>query len=96
MVKNDPVGDSAENLADAIINREIEISVNNKSVVVRKNRITGLEIKEAAISQGVGIQLDFQLLRVLPGGDQKVVGDAETIVITRLAKFVATAPDDNS
>lgn len=73
----------------------ITITVNKKPVVVQERKITGLEIKQAAIAQGVNIQLDFQLALLMPRGE-KIIGDADEIVVTKTHKFVATAADDNS
>ena len=39
----------------------IEVSVNEKPVTLQDEEQTGLDIKQAAIAQGVGIQLDFVL-----------------------------------
>lgn len=75
--------------------RTITITVNNKPLAVEERKITGLEIKQAAIAQGVNIQLDFQLTLIMPRGE-RIVGDVEEIVVTKAHKFVATAADDNS
>ena len=58
--------------------------------------VTGLEIKQAAIAQGVPIQLDFQLAEIRPNGEHQIIGDGDVVTVTRHSKFVATAADDNS
>ena len=74
----------------------IKITVNNKSVAVPDKKITGYEIKQAAIAQGVSIELDFQLALVLAKGRQ-IIGDSDELVITQKKdNFIATAADDNS
>jgi ribosome biogenesis protein Tsr3 len=76
--------------------KTIEITVNRQVVVVEDKKITGREIKEAAIAHGVRIELDFQLALILPKGRQ-IIGDDDEVVITeKKSNFVATAADDNS
>lgn len=75
--------------------RLVEITVNKKDVRVQGPRATGLAIKEAAIAQGVQIQLDFQLAEIR-GHERHIVGDAEEVRVHEHARFVATAGDDNS
>ena len=73
----------------------IEVDVNHKEVKLRGSKHTGLEIKQAAITQGVPIQLDFQL-SVHKGKKWDVIDDTETIVITDKSEFRAVDSDDNS
>ena len=72
------------------------ISVNRKPVEVEAPLVTGLEIKQASIKQGVDIKLDFQLARVDADGKQPIVGDSDKIDVREFKTFFATAPDDNS
>lgn len=72
------------------------ISVNRKPVEVGEPLITGLEIKETAIDQGVAIDLDFQLTKVNADGKQPTVGDSEKVDVREFKTFFATAGDDNS
>ena len=74
---------------------ETQIEVNNKPVTVSGHRVTGLDIKEAAIAFGVEIELNFQLAEV-KGKKRKIVGDDELVNVKDGTKFIATAPDDNS
>ncbi len=46
----------------------VTVKVNNKPVVISRRRVTGLQIKEAAIAQGVEIELDFILTLEARGG----------------------------
>ena len=75
---------------------EVVITVNEKPVTVIGPKVTGLQIKEAAIAQGVQIGLDFQLSEELANGRTKIVGDAETITVNKNSRFDAVAGDDNS
>jgi hypothetical protein len=74
---------------------EVTVKVNNKPVTVTGPRLTGLEIKEAAVSQGVDIEVDFQLAEVTEKG-RVIIGNAELITVNKHSRFIATAPDDNS
>jgi hypothetical protein len=74
----------------------ITITVNNQPVEVQEKLLTGLEIKEAAIAQGVSIQLDFLLSEQLSNGQARIVGDTDEVKVHEHAKFTAVAGDDNS
>jgi hypothetical protein len=74
----------------------VRIKVNEHEVPVEGPKATGLEIKQAAIKAGVGIQLDFVLTEELPGGRTRPVGDQDLVTLREGACFVAVAPDDNS
>lgn len=72
------------------------IAVNRKPVQVGQHLVTGLEIKEAAVAQGLPIQLDFQLAKVDPDGKHQIVGDRDKVDVLEFKTFFATASDDNS
>lgn len=74
----------------------IEIEVNGKPVEMTKDEATGLAIKEAAIAQGVNIQVGFMLQQELPNGSSKVVGNEDIVQVRKHLRFTAIAPDDNS
>ena len=73
-----------------------EISVNRKPVKVEGPVVTGLEIKEASIKQGLPIELDFQLALVEAGGKERIVGNSDKVDVREFKTFFATASDDNS
>jgi Multiubiquitin len=75
---------------------EVEITVNEHPVTMIGPKVTGLQIKEAAIAQGVNIGLDFQLSEELPNGRRRIVGDNDTVTINKNSVFDAVAGDDNS
>jgi len=75
---------------------EVTVTVNNKSVTVTGPRVTGLQIKEAAIAQEVQIELDFLLSEELPSGETRIVGDSDTVTVNKHSKFTDVAGDDNS
>jgi hypothetical protein len=58
--------------------------------------VTGLEIKEAAIAQGVQIDTGFQLSEELPSGETRIIGDADVVTVNKHSTFTAVAGDDNS
>lgn len=76
--------------------RPVFITVNRKQVKIDGPKASGLEIKVAAIEQGVAIERDFQLAMVDAEGKQKIIGDEDIVEVTDKSTFFATAPDDNS
>jgi hypothetical protein len=76
--------------------QKIAILVNEREVVMVGHQQTGLQIKQAAISQGVPIQIDF-VLSIEHGDHQtKIVADSDHVAINKNSRFVAIADDDNS
>jgi hypothetical protein len=76
--------------------KSVEIEVNGKDVQMAKEDVTGLEIKQAAITQGVNIQPTFVLQQELPNGSSKIIGDRDKVQLRKHLRFTAIAPDDNS
>jgi len=75
--------------------RETEIIVNERAVRIAGHMASGLEIKRAAIAQGVPIYLDSCCRRI--GQHQsRIVGDNDVVELHRGSSFIAVAPDDNS
>lgn len=74
----------------------IQIFVNNKPVILQKRALSGYEIKAAAITQGVAIQLDFLLYVVHGNGQLDPVRDDEQVHIHEHERFRAVTPDDVS
>jgi hypothetical protein len=74
----------------------VTVTVNEQPVELAGPKATGLEIKQAAIAQGVKIELSFVLSEELPNRKTRVVGDTDEVTITKHSRFVAVAPDDNS
>jgi hypothetical protein len=75
----------------------VTVTVNNKPVTLPRHRATGLEIKEAAIAQGVAIELDFILtLEARDGEPARTIDDDETVTVTRESVFLANDGDDDS
>lgn len=75
---------------------EVRVTVNGKPVVLREHRVTGLQIKEAAIAQHVAIELSFILQEELPNGHHKIIGDSDSIEVHDHDRFTAIPNDDNS
>ena len=75
---------------------QITITVNFKPVTLRDRHATGLEIKQAAIAQGVNIQPDFVLFRDKGHGRRDPIRDDETVELHPGEKFEAVPGDDNS
>lgn len=75
----------------------VTIVVNNQPVKFTAKKATGLEIKQAAIDQGVTtIALDFQLFKKEDGKDLEPIKDDQEVSLHDNEQFRATAPDDNS
>lgn len=74
----------------------ISIFVNEQPVVVDDKKQTGMSIKQAAIAQGVGIQLDFVLSIERGGGKTELIGDDDKINVKNGDRFLAIPNDDNS
>jgi hypothetical protein len=75
----------------------VTVTVNNRPVVLDDHRVTGLEVKRAAIAQGLNIQEDF-LLTLEPHGGKpaRIIGDDEIITVTKHSAFTANDGDDDS
>lgn len=86
---------STEPVAAGKPQRLVEVSVNGGPVWIEGPKATGLEIKQAAIAQGVAIRSDFLLYEEVPGKN-KPVPDEKEIAVHPNQKFVAIANDDNS
>lgn len=86
--------DSRSQIAPAT--HTVVVTVNNRSVSVSGPKATGLQIKTAAKAAGLPIEMDFVLSEDLPNGDDKVIGDNDTVTVNKTSKFTAIAPDDNS
>lgn len=74
----------------------ITVELNDDPVVLSERRLTGSQIKAAAIAQGVPIQPSFQLILKRPGEASKVVGDDEAVTVHDGMVFKAIPADDNS
>ena len=81
---------------DKVITKPFEISVNRKPVEVAGPIVTGLEIKEASIQQGLPIEVYFQLALVEPDGKERIIGNSDKVDVRESKTFFATAADDNS
>jgi hypothetical protein len=88
--------DLRENLRFKAHKASAIISVNEQPVEFDIRTETGAEIKAAAISQGVHIQLNFVLQEELPNGTSRIVGDNDKVHLHEHLRFTAIAPDDNS
>ena len=75
---------------------KIEVTVNDKPVVLVGAKQTGASIKKAAVEQDVNIKEDFVLSIELGGGKTKLVGDDQHIEVYAGERFLAIENDDNS
>lgn len=84
------------NQPDVITIDVVTIEVNSHKVKMPAGPASGLEIKNAAIDQGVKIEPNFVLQQQLPNGSAKVIGDDDKVPLSDHLVFTAIAPDDNS
>lgn len=78
------------------VEKLVEIFINDKPIKITRGEHTGLEIKQAAIAQGVNIQLDFILNLEKRKGETQVIGDTDPVKVKKGQHYVAIADDDNS
>jgi multiubiquitin len=77
--------------------KAVVVEVNNKSVTLPDHRVTGLQVKEAAIDQGVEIELDFLLtLEVHGGRPAQTIDNDEVVTVNKHSAFTANDADDDS
>jgi hypothetical protein len=75
----------------------VVVTVNTKPVTLSSHRVTGLEVKQAAIAQGVEIQEDFLLtLEAHEGKPVQTIKDDDTITVNKHSVFTANDGDDDS
>jgi hypothetical protein len=74
----------------------VNIIVNHIAVTLSKVRVTGLEIKEAAIAAGVPIDPAFKLSLEIKKGTWRIIGDHEATDVTENSVFRAVSSDVNS
>ena len=88
--------EAANNQGAELLAKPFEISVNKKPVYVEEPIVTGLEIKQAAVDQGVSIDLTFRLVQVEPDGKRPPINNSDKVDVREFKTFIATAPDDNA
>jgi hypothetical protein len=74
----------------------VEIKVNEKPVKIERGVHTGLQVKEAAIAQGVNIKVDFILTLHEGNGEEQTIGDTDPVKVHKGQEYTAIADDDNS
>jgi hypothetical protein len=82
--------------ADQPKQHAVTIHVNERPVQLAEHLVTGLEIKQVAIAQGVPIEVDFILVEELGGGRTKVIGNQDRVHVDKRSRFLANDGDDNS
>lgn len=87
---------AAEEVQQAEHPQTVEITVNRKPVSVVGHKQTGLQIKKAAIDQGVKIELSFQLSEHRGHHQTHIIGDTDEVTVHKGSEFFAVAGDDNS
>lgn len=76
---------------------QVTVQVNGNPVVLSDKKVTGLEIKEAAIAQGVEIQLDFILVREAEHGKPaEQIDDEQEVKVDKHTAFSCNDGDDDA
>lgn len=75
---------------------EAHVTVNGKPVILREHRMTGLQIKDAAIQQGVRIEPNFILQEELANGQSRIIGNDDPVEVRDHLRFTAIPNDDHS
>ncbi len=69
---------------------DVTVHVNTKPVELRSHKVIGDEIKQAAIDQGVEIELDFELVEESRDGNpERKIRDDEEITVNDQSAFLA-------
>ena len=87
---------SDEKVQGGINEEKIEVTLNDKPVVLEGSKQKGESIKKAAIDQGVNIKEDFVLSIELGGGKTELLGGDQHIEVKPGDRFLAIENDDNS
>jgi len=74
----------------------LKIEVNNQQVTIVGPKENGLQIKKAAIAQGVKIEEDFELSEELGEHKKIIITDDKIVSLHNGSKFTAVDGDDNS
>ena len=75
----------------------VVVEVNKHPVTLKKSRVTGLTIKQAAVDQHVPhVSVDFLLMLVTKKGAVEAIADDQLITVNKNSKFKMVAADDNS
>jgi hypothetical protein len=77
-------------------NKTVTVVFNNQHITLQQQKYTGLELKQAAIQQGVLIQASYVLNEVKHNGRRVIIGDYDTVQVNKESVFSAVADDDNS
>jgi hypothetical protein len=76
--------------------QNVTVHLNEQPVKLVGHVQTGLQIKEAAIAQGVKIELDFVLSEELSHDRTRIVADDQKVSVTDKSRFDAIPNDDQS
>lgn len=72
------------------------VPFNNITIHLPPGRTAGAAIKQAAIDQGVEIEVSYLLSVVRRNGTSRQIGDADTVRVRPGIEFIAIPCDDNS
>jgi hypothetical protein len=68
---------------------QVTIRVNDVQIRIAGHQATALEIKAAAIEQGLDIELDYDLSELLPGNWARAIDDDSRVQLSDGSRFIA-------
>ena len=74
----------------------VEITVNEQLVTVSADRLTGKDIKQAAVDHGAIVDLEFVLSIEEEDGRPRIIREEEEVAVTSDTRIVAVPNDDYS
>jgi Multiubiquitin len=74
----------------------VTVLVNEKPVAVSGPKVTGLQIKEAAVAAQLPVDLEFVLSEEDKHGDTTLIGNGDEVHVNKHSRFLLVPPDDNS
>jgi len=87
----------AQSAADHGNHGTVDVKVNGTKVTLGQHRVTGLDIKDAAVAQRVPhVTVEFTLMRVNKDDSLTTIPNGELITVTKKSEFKMVAADDNS
>ncbi|KSV81803.1 hypothetical protein N183_14925 [Sinorhizobium sp. Sb3] len=91
------LGESGTERLHIVARPVVKVTVNGNPINLPRGWMTGLEIKSAAIAQGVRIELDFTLdEEPAGGGDTQIIGDDDRTFIEGCERFGAVDHHEDS
>jgi hypothetical protein len=82
--------------SSAVANHPVTVIVNKQPVTVDGPRLTGLDVKKAAMAAGLKVELSFTLSKKEANSRFKNVADDDVVTVNKESVFMLTDDDDDS